>query len=292
MTETDSHLQMPGWALVPSVARIWDYVTGGTDNYPADRALAGQLRQEAPWLPQAVRSSRSYGQRAVEYMARAGITQFLDLGCGMPFHFPATPSNSLHTYDAAAPFCAASVVYVDNDPVVYGHAKMVLAEWTGTVAVQADVREVGRLLNHQDVVSVINLSRPVAVLGHDLLCWMSDEDATRVVAELHEGLAPGSALSVAHATTDTAPDAMAALAGLYAEHGIVFRPRSHEHIEQLLGPWTPVDPGLVAPVLWPEPPDSQLPGTGQCHAYAAVALHQPERTAPPAPVSAPAPAWG
>ncbi|MFF3394796.1 SAM-dependent methyltransferase [Streptomyces sp. NPDC002669] len=287
MTETDSHHRLPlsDWARVPGVARIWDYLTGGTDNYPADRALANQLLQEAPWLPQAVRAGRYYGQRAVEYMARAGITQFLDLGCGMPFTSRGVPSTPLHAYDAAVRFCAPSVVYVDSDPVVYGHAKMVLAEWTGTVAVHADVREVGRLLDHEDVASVIDLSHPVAVLGHDLLCWMNDEDAARVVADLHEGLPPGSALSVSHATTDTAPDAMAALGDLYAEHGIVFRPRSRYHIEQLLGPWTPVDPGLVPPALWPAPPDYQLPGTDQCHAHAVVALHRPARTTPPTPAA-------
>lgn len=263
---------MPDWACVPSSARIADHFTGGTDNYEADRRLAGELRQVAAWLPQTLFINRHFGQGAVEHMAGGlGITQFLDLGCGLSFNSEALPGMPLHTYDAAERFCDPQVAYVDSDPMVYGHANMCLAEPLGTVAVRADVRQVDRLLADPALLSVIDVSRPLAVLGTDLFAWMSDEDAARCIADLHDRLAPGSALSISHASADTDPEAMTALAGLYAEHGMVFKPRTRERIRQLLGPWEPVSPGIVATAHWPKAPRHSLPGTGQWHGYATVA---------------------
>ncbi|WP_424862906.1 SAM-dependent methyltransferase [Streptomyces sp. MMS24-I29] len=278
-----SPLPEPHWTQVPKVARIVDYFTGGTDNYAADRALAHRLRQTAPWLPQMLLINRQYSQRAVEYMSRVlRIGQFLDLGYGMPHNSDAHPLKPLHTYDAASLACTPRVVYVHNSRVVHGHAKTSLAEHAGTAAIHTNAREVGRLMDNKAVASLIDINCPVAALCDDLLCWMTDEDAAWFVADLHDRLPPGSAISVSHATTDTAPEVMGELAGLYAEHGIVFRPRSRDHIGQLLGPWTPVAPGLVTPAQWPTPPDHSFPGADQSHAYAAVALHRPAGAAPAA----------
>ncbi|MEV1042347.1 SAM-dependent methyltransferase [Streptomyces sp. NPDC050204] len=263
---------MPNWACVPSSARIADHLTGGTDTYEADRRLAERLRQVAVWLPQMLLINRRFGQRAVEHMAGSlGIAQFLDLGCGLPFNSDARPDKPLHTYDAAKRFCDPRVAYVDDNPMVYGHANMCLAEHPGTAPVRADVRQVDRLLAEPALLSVINVRRPVAVLCNDLFAWMSDDDAACCIADLHDRLAPGSALSISHASTDTDPGAMTALADLYAEHNIVFRPRTREHIRQLLGPWEPVSPGIVATAHWPQAPQYSLPGADQSHAYATVA---------------------
>ncbi|WP_457470006.1 SAM-dependent methyltransferase [Streptomyces sp. TE4109] len=263
---------MPDWACVPSSARIADYFTGGTDNYEVDRRLAEQLRQVAPWLPQMLLINRHFSQRAVEHMAgNFGITQFLDLGCGLPFNSDARPEKPLHTYDAARRFCDPHVAYVDNNPMVYGHANMCLAEHPGTTPVHADVRQVGHLLANPALLSVINVNRPVAVLCNDLFAWMSDEDAARCIADLHDHLAPKSALAVSHAATNTDPSAMTALADLYAGHKIVFRPRSQQHISQLLGPWVPVSPGIASTAHWPQAPQYSLPGADQSHGYATIA---------------------
>jgi hypothetical protein len=232
MIEEQSPHAMPDWACVPSSARIADHFTGGTDNYEADRRLAEQLRQVAAWLPQTLFINRHFGQRAVEHMAGdLGITQFLDLGCGLSFNSEALPGMPLHAYDAAECFCDPQVAYVDDNPMVYGHANMCLAEHPGTAPVRADVRQVDHLLADPALLSVINVRRPVVVLCNDLFAWMSDEDAARCIADLHDRLAPGSALSISHASTDT-------------------------------------DPGAAH---WPKAPQYSLPGADQSHGYATVA---------------------
>ncbi|MFF2013834.1 SAM-dependent methyltransferase [Streptomyces sp. NPDC058195] len=261
----------------PHPARIADCLTDGTDNYEADQHLAGLLVKAAPWLPQSVAAHRHCAQRAVESMARGGISQFLDLGCGLPYSGPGTSRGPRHTYEAAKPFCTPHVAYVDCARLVTAHARMMLATRSGTVAVQADVRHVESLLTDRGLTGVIDTRRPVGVVCRDLLAWLTDQEAAALTTGLHDRLAPGSALFVSHATTETAPAAMRELTRLYAGYSIVFRPRPAGQIAQLLGPWTIVRPGLVPSDQWPGQ-DTARPEPGQGHAHAALALHPAPNT--------------
>jgi hypothetical protein len=105
---------------VPNVARIYDYILGGKDNFAADRRAAQQLLAALPDIAGVVRDNRSFIGRVVRFLAgEAGIRQFLDLGAGLP------TQNCVHEMaQAIAP--DARVVYVDNDPVVCSHGQALL----------------------------------------------------------------------------------------------------------------------------------------------------------------------
>ncbi|MFD0393305.1 SAM-dependent methyltransferase [Streptomyces nogalater] len=69
----------------PSVARVYNYLDGGVDHYQDDRVLAQKLLEVAPWWPQMVQTDSEYRALAVDFIARdLGVTQFVDLGCGLP----------------------------------------------------------------------------------------------------------------------------------------------------------------------------------------------------------------
>ncbi|MQA06257.1 MAG: hypothetical protein GEV07_27245 [Streptosporangiales bacterium] len=69
----------------PSLARVYDALLGGKDNFDVDRALLQQLVQLTPEMPAVARSNRRWLIRAVRWLARnAGIDQFLDVGSGLP----------------------------------------------------------------------------------------------------------------------------------------------------------------------------------------------------------------
>ena len=71
----------------------------------------------APKAPLAAKANRVFLRRVVRYLAgEAGITQFLDLGSGLP-----TQGNVSEVAHEINP--AAHVVHVDNDPVVYTHSR-------------------------------------------------------------------------------------------------------------------------------------------------------------------------
>ena len=68
---------------VPNVARVWNYLVGGRDNFEADRQAARQLIAAAPVMAEVAPASRAFLRRVVSYLAaEAGIRQFLDIGTG------------------------------------------------------------------------------------------------------------------------------------------------------------------------------------------------------------------
>ena len=66
-------------------ARIYDYILGGRDNYPADRAAAEEMLRVNPSVRTGMLANRAFLRRAVRALAADyGIRQFLDLGAGIP----------------------------------------------------------------------------------------------------------------------------------------------------------------------------------------------------------------
>src|SRR6516162_4695842 len=122
---------------VPNVARVWNFLLGGRDNFEADRRAAKLLVSVAPVVADVVPAARAFMRRAVRYLAaEAGIRQFLDIGTGIP-----AAGNAHEVAQAVDPSCR--VVYVDNDPVVLSHARALLrsADDGLTAYVEADARD-------------------------------------------------------------------------------------------------------------------------------------------------------
>ena len=94
---------------VPTTARMYDFWLGGHDNFAADRAAALKVSEAAPEAQLMAVKNRRFLRRAVRHLAAdAGITQFLDIGTGLP-----TQGNVHQVAQDISP--AARVVYVDND---------------------------------------------------------------------------------------------------------------------------------------------------------------------------------
>ena len=53
---------------VPHSARFWDYLLGGRDNYPVDRAVGEQVLRIDPDLRDAARADRGFLMRAVRHL--------------------------------------------------------------------------------------------------------------------------------------------------------------------------------------------------------------------------------
>jgi hypothetical protein len=250
---------------VPNPARIYDYLLGGKDNYPADREVAEQVVAIAPVTREVVRDNRAFLRRAVSFLTReAGIRQFIDLGSGLPTH-----GNVHEIAQAIAP--DARVVYVDNDAMVVTHSRALLAG-DNTIAVQADLREPDGILGHPEVRKLIDFDRPVALLLLAILHFVPDEqDPWGVVACFRDALPPGSYLAVSHGTRDIperhdmTPEQMAEM-GTRVERlyqlptaSVVNRPRAQ--VERFFDGFDLVDPGLVEIQRWrPDDQSSPLPG--------------------------------
>ena len=90
----------------------------------------------APTRPTSCGDNRQFLARAASWAARQGISQFIDLGCGMP--------TAPNTHGSAQAVTAEPhVAYVDNDAVVLAHLRALAAQGNpGVTVVDGDVREV------------------------------------------------------------------------------------------------------------------------------------------------------
>ncbi|MFE3939399.1 SAM-dependent methyltransferase, partial [Streptomyces goshikiensis] len=69
----------------PSVARMYDWLLGGVENYASDRAACADLLRIAPSTQLLARNNRAFLRRVVRILVEDyGIQQFLDHGSGLP----------------------------------------------------------------------------------------------------------------------------------------------------------------------------------------------------------------
>ncbi|MCC5581859.1 SAM-dependent methyltransferase, partial [Microtetraspora sp. AC03309] len=232
-----------------NIARIYDYLLGGKDNFAADRALADEVLRLVPQSRTHARLNREFLVRAVRFLAgEAGITQFVDIGCGLP-----TRRNMHEVAQQINP--DARVVYVDNDPMVLVHARALLATNANTRVADADLRTPSSIVGYPAVLDLIDWSKPVAVLLAAVLHFVTDaDDPRRIIGELCEAMAPGSYLVISH--VERRPDVEAA-AKLYRDANALVVPRTAEEIAALLHGVDLVEPGVVRLPLW-RPPELEM----------------------------------
>jgi SAM-dependent methyltransferase len=224
----------------PSIARVYDYLLGGKDNFASDRELTERILAGYPVLPEIIRENRNFLARAVTWAANQGIGQFIDLGCGMP-----TAPNTHESAQAIIP--GARVVYVDNDPVVLGHLEARLAKGNPALTVvDGDVRKVDEILDH--VRSGVDLSAPACMLMGSLLHFFTPDAARELVARYVSVLAPGSCLVLSVGRGDGEGSKKAF--GTYSEGAA----RAYNHpvaeFATFFGPLDIVPPGVVDARLW------------------------------------------
>jgi SAM-dependent methyltransferase len=278
---------------VPNVARVWDYQLGGKDNFAADRAAADAINQAcravgAPDGTVVARENRDFIRRAVSYLAGpAGITQFIDIGAGLP-----TQGNVHNIAQQVNPH--ANVVYVDYDPLVLAHARALLATNDNTTVITADLRRPDEILDHPDLAGFIDLTKPVAVLLVAVLHLLTDaEDAAGIVARLRDAMAPGSYLAITHMTGEARPNLAAKLAAEFARLQVStpLVPRTRQQIGQFFTGLDLVGPGMIFPTRWE--PDRAGDDPGARWMYAGVGRKptqpaRPARTVQPASSARPA----
>ncbi|MFF9074481.1 SAM-dependent methyltransferase [Streptomyces sp. NPDC014872] len=250
-------------------ARVYDYYLGGKSNYIVDRDAAHDVLATFPAIEVAARVNRAYVHRVGRYLARQGVRQFVDVGIGMP----AAP-NFHEVVQAVAP--DATVVYVDNDPIVLVYADELEDDSPPegiTRCVEADVRQPDELLAAVEGAG-IDVGRPVALSLHALLDFIPDDmHPYTIVSRLLGRLAPNSYLSLSHCTGDFAPDVWKAVTRTYAQHGIPVKARPVAEVLRFFRGLDFVDPGLVVAHRWrPEPASGpSLVTDRQVSLYAGVA---------------------
>ncbi len=224
----------------PNMARVYDYWLGGKDHYAADRAEGDRLLEIYPQLADLVQENRAFIIRAVTMAADLGVSQFIDLGAGLP------ASPAVHQA-ARKVMPEARVAYVDTDPVVLSHARALLATSDGVTAAEADLRDPAAVLGHPHLRAVIDPARPVCIILGAVLHFMGADAACAVTAGYVSLMAPGSYLIISCASLDD-PEPAKQLSAEYTP--ATWHNHPAEVVESFFGGLELAGPGLTEAQTW------------------------------------------
>jgi hypothetical protein len=235
---------------VPNAARVGDYLHGGRNNFEADRRAVRAVVAAAPAIGTIVPATRAFHQRVVRYLvAKAGIRQFLDIGTTLQL-----TGNTHEIARSLVPECR--VVYVDNDPMVLGHARALLTSGgDGAVAsLDANLMDTRTILS--GAAETLDFSRPVAILLRATLTYvLSDAAAGAIMRSLVEAATAGSHVELYHQASDLDQAMPAATRRWNAMSGQPITLRSRAQLTALLEGLDLVPPGLVPVTEWHPAPD-------------------------------------
>ena len=229
---------------LPSAARVYDYLLGGGHNFAIDRVVGEKVLQVLPNGGQIAGSNRAFLRRAVLFMIERGITQFLDLGSGIP-----TVGNVHEIAQHADP--NARVVYVDYDEVAVTHSELLLQGNDNATVVAADATRPDRVLSAPAVREMLDFSKPVGLLMVAVLHFIPDEKKPRdVLAQYIEALPSGSLVALSHLTADGKPEEMAAVVEAMKNRRDPMYFRSLAEFSTMFDGLEVLDPGIVSAPHW------------------------------------------
>jgi len=234
-------------------ARVYDAWLGGKDHFQADRAAAAAVMKANPAIMPGVKGNRAFLGRLVRHLSMAGVTQFLDLGTGLP------SANNVHEV-AQGLNPSARVVYVDNDPIVLVHARALLTGTRGTVAyIDADIRDAGAILDKAR--DTLDFTRPVAVMLLMTVQFIPDRyDPYGIVRTFMDAVPSGSYLAISCPERVDGDPVSAEGSARYNQ--VVATPmvrRSRDEIAHFFEGLEILEPGFVHMTRWRPDPGDPLP---------------------------------
>jgi hypothetical protein len=237
------------------IARVYNALLGGKDNYEEDRAVGERLTAVAPEFTALAWDNRQFLMRASRFLAgEVGISQFVDFGACLPV--------GENTHEVVQRLNReASVIYVGMDPLVLAHGRALLADNDQTHIVDIDWRTPQNVLNDAMVRKYIDFDQPVAFCHVGTMMHVGDEyDPWGIMRTFIEACAPDSYFAFAH-LLDPGPDHELADLTARVQEIYLASPmasgwfRTVDRINDMLPGLELVEPGLV-PLAdwWPDGP--------------------------------------
>ena len=209
----------------PNVARIYDYLIGGSHYNVADQRVGDMLRQSLPWAPKGMRHGRWTLFTFVEQFAKAGLTHYLDLATGFP----------TEDYPHAHLSPDAKIVYNDINLRVVEEARRIIGDRDTIRYVHSDARQIDTILAVAE--DLFGAERRVAISMVGLVYFIDDASLAAMFERLYAWSAPGSQLGVTTFVADEQDPNYRKLLAAYDRMGVTVYQRSPEELLRLAGPW-------------------------------------------------------
>ncbi|MDH6140231.1 hypothetical protein P3T35_002239 [Kitasatospora sp. GP30] len=231
---------------IPHSARMYDYFLGGKDHFAVDREAAERVLTVFPTMKTAVWANRGFMQRATRALAERGLSQWLDVGTGIP-----TSPNLHEVAQSVVP--RARVVYADNDPIVLAHSRALMTSTPQgrTAYIHGDVRDPDTILHAPQLTRTLDLGQPVVLSLVALLHFVPDLDEARgIVDRLLKPLPTGSALVLSHATAELDPHGACQVQQIYNQVGTTLKLRPAAEFATFFEGLELLEPGIVPAHRW------------------------------------------
>jgi hypothetical protein len=221
---------------LPNLARIFDYLVGGTANFEVDRQAAEQMLSMLPSLRKWIRLRRAFIQEAAQLLHREGFTQFLDLASGMP------SDDHLHAF---APNCR--IVYSDINPVAVSYGRSLFSDRDNIAYIRGNGQEPESILMSPEVLKLIHLDEPVAIGLNGLQLFLGEHHVKHLARTLFEWAPNGSKLFLVFQTHGILemPQTYYEFLAMCREAHLPIQLHTLEACVEMLRPW---HPSLVEPI--------------------------------------------
>jgi hypothetical protein len=249
---------------IPSAARIYDYLLGGKDNYPADREVARSMIAQLPNVRIAVQWNRAFLRRVVRYLVgEVGLRQIIDIGAGLP--------SEGNTHEVALSVHPdVRVVYVDHDPVVLAHSRDMLQGIPNTTVIEQDLLQPDAILSDPGLTELIDFREPVAFMYLSILHFVHDEaDPAGLIARLHAPFPAGTHVAISHATPDATPE-VNDVERVFDKATEQAHARTRAEVAELVAGLEIIEPGLVWLPQWRPDPEDVMPANAAESYYCAL----------------------
>ncbi|GJM40818.1 MAG: hypothetical protein DHS20C20_11000 [Ardenticatenaceae bacterium] len=221
---------------LPNLARIFDFMVGGTSHFEVDRQAANEMLKILPSLRKWVRLRRAFIQEAAQILCHEGFNQFLDLASGMP------SDDHLHAF---AP--GSRIVYSDINPVSVSYGRSLFSERDNLAYIRGDGRNPQEILQSPELLKQINLNEPVAIGLNSLPLFLSEDQVRHLAKTLFEWAPAGSKVFLVfqtHGALDT-PEGYYKFLDLCRQAQLPIELNTLQDSVEMLQPW---HTSLVEPI--------------------------------------------
>lgn len=221
---------------LPNLARIFDYLVGGTAHFEVDRQAANEMLKILPSLRKWVRLRRAFIQEAAQILHNEGFTQFLDLASGMP------SDDHLHTF---APGC--HIVYSDINPVAVSYGRSLFTDREDIAYIRGNGRNPQQLIMAPEILKLIQLDKPVAIGLNSLQLFLTEPHVRHLAQTLYDWAPVGSKLFLVFQTHGELemPESYYEFLNLCRQSQLPIELHTLENSVEMLHPW---HPSLVEPI--------------------------------------------
>jgi len=220
---------------------VYDYLLGGTHNFPADREFGDQIKQLLPGYDVGAQRGRQCLCKAVEYLARGGYKYFIDFASGLPTR------DNVHII-ARAIHPDARVIYSDIDPLTMAYALEILGQTSQVRYIHCDAAEPEEMLSSSTLAELFGTQRRVAITFMGISHFLSGVTLRRALRVLYDWAASPSRLVVGFVAPRTSEITLATkrLLDVYESTlHTTLHLRTPAEVIALAGQWRICEPGVM-----------------------------------------------